>query len=115
MTSPLDQKLKIKGPVMITANRLGDGAVIYRTGDGGWTRQFDSAAVVTTAPAATELLQAAVADDVGAVGAYVAPVKLLPGGHVRPGNLRELIRLGGPTIELPVTAAKALEKDHAQA
>jgi hypothetical protein len=22
---------------------------------------------------------------------------------VRPGNLRELIRLGGPTIELPVT------------
>jgi hypothetical protein len=33
----------------------------------------------------------------------VAPVKLAPGGHVRPGNLRELIRLGGPTIELPVT------------
>jgi hypothetical protein len=43
----------------------------------------------------------AVADDLGAVGPYVAPVKLLPGGHVRPGNLRELIRLGGPTIELP--------------
>jgi hypothetical protein len=108
MTSPLDQKLKIKGPVMITANRLGDGAVIYRTGDGRWTRQFDSAAVVTTAPAATELLQAAVADDVGAVGAYVAPVKLDPDGGRRPGNLRERIRLAGPTIELPHAAALAV-------
>jgi hypothetical protein len=105
MTSPLDQKLKIKGPVMITANRLGDGAVIYRTGDGRWTRQFDSAAVVTTAPAATELLQAAVADDVGAVGAYVAPVKLDEHGKMRPGNLRERIRLAGPTIELPFAVA----------
>src|SRR5215471_8735720 len=80
MTSPLDKKLKIKGPVLITANRLGDGAVIYRTNDGGWTTQFDGAAVVTTAPAAIELLDAAVADDVGAVGAYVAPVLLDDGG-----------------------------------
>ena len=31
MTSPLQQKLKITGPVVITANRLGDGAVVYRT------------------------------------------------------------------------------------
>jgi len=45
----------------------------------------------------------------------VAPVKLLPGGNVRPGNLRELIRLGGPTIELPVSAGKVLEKDRASA
>jgi hypothetical protein len=33
---------------------------------------------------------------------------------VRPGNLRERIRVAGPTIELPI-AAKALEKAHAQA
>ena len=103
MTSPLDKKLKIKGPVLVTANRLGDGAVIYRTNDGGWTTQFDGAAVVTTAPAAIELLDAAVADDVGAVGAYVAPV-LLDGGKMRPGNLRERIRLAGPTIDLPQAA-----------
>ena len=31
MTSPLQQKLKINGPVVVTANRLGDGAVVYRT------------------------------------------------------------------------------------
>jgi hypothetical protein len=66
MTSPLEQKIKITGPVVVTAN-------------------------------------AAAADDLRAVGPYVAPVKLAPGGHVRPGNLREFIRLGGPTIELPVT------------
>ena len=34
MTSPLQQKLKVTGPVVITANRLGDGAVVYRTADG---------------------------------------------------------------------------------
>src|SRR5450631_1708565 len=104
MTSPLEKKLKIAGPVLITANRLGDGAVIYRTADRDWTTDFDRAAVVTTAPAAAELLEAAVADDIGAVGAYVAPVKLDQDGSARPGNLRERIRLAGPTFDLPVTA-----------
>jgi hypothetical protein len=102
MTSPSEKKLKITGPVLITANRLADGAVIYRTADGGWTTAFGGAAVVTTAPAAAELLEAAVADDIGAVGAYVAPVKLDKDGGVRPGNLRESIRHAGPTIDLPV-------------
>ena len=104
MTSPLEKKLKIVGPVLITANRLGDGAVIYRTADGNWTTVFDQAAVVSTAPAATELLEAAIDDDIGAVGAYVAPVKLDRDGSVRPGNLRESIRHAGPTIDLPAAA-----------
>jgi Protein of unknown function (DUF2849) len=104
MTSPLEKKLKIAGPVLITANRLDDGAVIYRTAHGDWTTDFDRAAVVTTAPAATELLEAAVADDIGAVGAYVAPVKFDKDGGARPGNLRESIRLAGPTIDLPAVA-----------
>jgi hypothetical protein len=103
MTSPLEQKIKITGPVVVTANRVGDGAVVYRRVDGGWTTQLDDAAIATDAAVARELISAAVADDLRAVGPYVAPVKLAAGGHVRPGNLRELIRLGGPTIELPVT------------
>ena len=103
MTSPLKQKLKITGPVIITANRLEDGAVVYRTADDRWSTRLEQAAVVTTAPAASELLSAAVADDVGAVGAYVAPVSLSPDGGVRPGNLREIIRQAGPTIDLPRT------------
>jgi Protein of unknown function (DUF2849) len=101
MTSPHEQKLRIKGPVVVTANRLTDGAVVYRTADDTWTTDLASAAVVTVVPAAQELLKGAVADDVGAVGAYVAPVEVTPDRRVLPGNLRERIRLAGPTIELP--------------
>jgi hypothetical protein len=101
MTSPLEQKLKVKGPVVVTANRLRDGVVIYRTSDGGWATELAAAAVVTTTPAAQDLLKGAVADDIGAVGAYVAPVELTPDRGVLPGNLRESIRVAGPTIALP--------------
>jgi hypothetical protein len=45
MTSPLQQKLKVTGPVVITANRLGDGAVVYRAADGTWTKDLAAAAV----------------------------------------------------------------------
>ncbi len=102
MTSPLQQKLKINGPIVVTANRLSDGAVVYRTADMNWSTRLEDALVVTTAPAATELLASAAADDVGAVGAYVAPVEIND-GHVQPGNLRERIRVRGLTFELPAT------------
>ena len=105
MTSPLEQKIRVTGPVVVTANRVGDGAVVYRRADGGWTTALEGAAIVTDASRARELMTAAVADDLRAVGPYVAPVKLSSGGQVQPGNLRELIRLGGPTIELPGISA----------
>jgi hypothetical protein len=101
MTSPLQQKLKVTGPVVVTANRLRDGAVVYRATDGRWTTSLAAAAVVTTAPAATELLTAAVADRLRAVDAYVAPVKLTEHREIVPGNLRERIRSQGPTVALP--------------
>lgn len=103
MTSPLDQKIKITGPVVVTANRVGDGAVVYRRADGGWTTRLHDAAVTTSAASARELVAAAAADDLRAVGPYIAPVKLGSDGEVQPGNLRELIRVSGPTIDLPVT------------
>jgi len=102
MTSPLQQKLRITGPSVVTANRLRDGAVVYRTADSTWTNEIGEAAVVTTAAAASALLAAAKAEGTRAVDAYVAPV-LIDGDRVVPGNLRELIRLRGPTIELPIT------------
>jgi hypothetical protein len=103
MTSPLEQKkLKITGPVVVTANRVGDGSVIYRRADGGWTTNLHDATVASSAAAARELIDAAIADDLRAVGPYIAPVKLMPSGALRPGNLRELIRHEGPTIDLPV-------------
>jgi hypothetical protein len=102
MTSPLQQKLKIAGTSVITANRLADGAVVYRTAEGTWTSDIDSAAVVSTAEAATSLLAAAKADGVRAVDVYAAPVRL-DGSRILPANLREAIRLRGPTIDLPIT------------
>ena len=47
MTSPLEQKIKVTGPVVVTANRLGDGAVVYRSADGGWTTNLGDAAIAT--------------------------------------------------------------------
>jgi hypothetical protein len=103
VTAPQQQKLKITGPVIVTANRLGDGAVVYRTDKGDWTTELAQAAVATTAPTASELLAGALADDRNAVGAYVAPVKREADGRIEPGNLRETIRLRGPTFDLPIT------------
>ena len=101
MTAPSQQKLKVQGPVVVTANRLGDGAVIYRAAVGGWTAHLAEALVVSTVQAAKDLLAAANADDRGAVGAYVAPVEIA-GDRIEPGNLRERIRVAGPTFDLPV-------------
>jgi hypothetical protein len=103
MTSPLQQKVKVTGPVVVTANRLGDGAVVYRTLDGNWSAILGEAAVVTTAPAAAEMLAAAVEDAI-AVGAYVAPVRVGADGRAQPGNLRESIRSKGPTIAATASA-----------
>jgi hypothetical protein len=110
MTSPLQQKLKISGPVVVTANRLADGAVVYR-GARAWTTKLDSAAVTTSAAVAQDLLAAAKADGLHAVDAYVAPVKVTEDGEVRPGNLRELIRSSGPTIDIPLQVLR-VKADH---
>jgi hypothetical protein len=104
MTSPLQQKIKITGPSVVTANRTWDGVVIYRTAAKGWSTDLSEAAVVRAADEARALLAESVADDVGAVGAYIAPVEIREGGKIRPGNLREQIRFKGVTIDLPVPA-----------
>ncbi len=90
---------------MITANRVGDGAVVYRRADGSWSTALDEAAVTSDASLAREYINAAQADDLRAVGPYIAPVKLARDGAVLPGNLREIIRRNGPTIDLPVAFA----------
>ena len=101
MTSPLEQKIKISGPSIVTANRTIDGVVIYRTSANGWSTSLSDAAIVRTAEEARALLTGAVADDIGAVGAYIAPVEIKDSGKIKPGNLREHIRLQGVTIDLP--------------
>ena len=103
MTSPLEQKkIKITGPSVITANRTRDGVVIYRTGRKDWSTDLSDAAIVRASDEARALLAESVADDLGAIGAYIAPVEFDESGQVAPGNLREQIRRSGVTIGLPV-------------
>jgi Protein of unknown function (DUF2849) len=102
MTAPQQQKLRVTGPVVITANRLFDGAVVYRTHRGGWTTGLADAAIAHNAEDASLLLAAAAADGLNAVGAYVAPVRL-EANRIAPGNLRELIRWRGPSVALPIS------------
>jgi hypothetical protein len=110
MTSPLEQKkIKVTGPVVVTANRVGDGVVVYRAADGSWTTRLGAAAIAMDTAGAQALMRAALEDDLRAVGPYVAPVKLGSGGTVSPGNLREKIRVAGPTIALPAIAAHGRE------
>jgi Protein of unknown function (DUF2849) len=105
MTSPLEQKkIKIAGPSVVTANRTNDGIVIYRTATRSWSVDIKDAAIVRTSDEAKALLTEAVADDVGAIGAYIAPVVVGEDGSIQPGNLREQIRRSGVTIGLPVQA-----------
>jgi hypothetical protein len=104
MTSPLQQKIKITGPSMVTANRTWDGVVIYRTARQDWSSELSEAAIVRTADEARTLLAESIADDVGAIGAYIAPVEIKSSGAIEPGNLREHIRSEGVTIDLPVPA-----------
>jgi uncharacterized protein DUF2849 len=104
MTSPLQQKIKIAGPSVVTANRTSDGVVIYRDAAQGWSARLLDAAVVRTADEARALLAEALTDDLGAVGPYIAPVEVSPDGTILPGNLREHIRQDGVTIDLLVSA-----------
>jgi len=114
MTAPHEQKLRVTGPVVVTANRTADGAVIYLSAagvpDGPWSTDLGRAAVVSTAAEASALLKTAAADDLNAIGAYVAPVMLGADGRAQPGNLRELIRLAGPTVALPGAAPSERER-----
>lgn len=101
MASPHQQKIKVKGPVSVTANRLADGAVVWRTASGDWSEAIADAHVVTTADDALALLLASEADGVRAVGPYVATVALGADGRAQAANLREAIRSTGPTVALP--------------
>ena len=102
MTSPLQKKLKVSGPVVVTANRTTDGIVIYRTNH-GWSAKIDDAAGRTTSGVGPPLLGEANADSVYAIAPYVAPVEIGSDKQIIPGNLREKIRKAGPTFELPAS------------
>jgi Protein of unknown function (DUF2849) len=78
----------------VTANRLTDGRVIYRTATGEWTTELAEAARLD-ADQADAVLELASGESHIAVGAYLIELaRDLPGGQKW---RREGIRLTGPT------------------
>jgi len=81
----------------VTANRLADGAVVFRRADGGWVLRVEEAAAADDA-AAGALLAAAERDAAAAL--VVAPYLIdvaLEAGQPAPTFYRERIRAYGPS------------------
>lgn len=86
-------------PQVVTANRLGDGAVVYLASDGTWTRSIRQGLVANTKREADDAIVAAntAQTDCKIVGPYLIEVSI-EGGIIRPLSQREWIRAQGPTI-----------------
>lgn len=90
---------------IVTANRLGDGLVVYLTGDGDWTTRLAGAAVGADAAASAALL--ATGEAAAAAQIVVEPylIDVVPGdGSIVPARYRELIRASGPSVGTEVSA-----------
>jgi len=86
----------------VTANRLGDGVVVYLAEDGGWIEGIESARAVDGKEAAAALLAEAEAD-VGrcrVVAPYLIDVVRDARGALRPATYREVMRAAGPSVRL---------------
>ncbi len=80
---------------VLTANRLADGAVVYRGWDGGWTEALGEAERLDEAAAAIALAAAQARPDL-LVGPYLVMVDAAgPSGRDRN---KERIRAHGPTV-----------------
>lgn len=82
-----------------TANRLGDGVVVFMDKDGGWAEAIADSRVIAAddeAAETAELADAAEADSI-VVGPYLIDVTDEE-GDIRPVSYRERIRAYGPSI-----------------
>lgn len=88
---------------VVTANALLEGAVVFLTADDRWSRSLVEAEILTDeAHAQIRLLDASVRQG-EVVGPYLAEVVLGPDGP-RPKEMREKIRLSGPTSKTTETS-----------
>jgi hypothetical protein len=95
-----------QGPQMLTANRLRDGDVLYRKGD-GWVPMLADGDVYKDAASADTALAAATAELARnqVVAPYLFEVRDV-NGEVKPVKEREIIRAAGPTVH-PHTGKQA--------
>ncbi len=86
-------------PKMITANRLGDGEVVYLTRDGGWSARFGEGHAFDGEAEEDRLLSVAAKAEaeLAIVVPYAMEVASVEDG-VAPLSQRERIRAQGPTV-----------------
>lgn len=83
---------------IITANRLLDGAVVYRTAAGGWAEAFPQAERFADDQAAQALAEAE-KDVLLVIRPYLVALDG-PEEFTKRGRVREAIRAAGPTVRL---------------
>ncbi len=85
---------------VVTANRLGDGEVVYLTGDKGWSVRLGDARVVAEREAKTMLAQVEThQEELRVIGPYLMKVRCVD-SRIEPLGQREIIRARGPTTHL---------------
>jgi len=81
-----------------SANRLGDGVVVFLDDAGGWTKRLDRAAVARDERGAEILLERARAEAFGVIDPFLVAVTESEDGTIEPLSLREKIRASGLTF-----------------
>lgn len=86
---------------VLTANRLGDGAVVFLNRAGHWIEAIDDAAVALEKDAQSALEQRGKEAEARnqVTGAYLFDVERRD-GHVRALHIKERIRALGPTVRV---------------
>jgi hypothetical protein len=85
---------------ILTANRLYDGDVVYRTAAGDWVADVDAAELIDGPDQLAAAEAAAQADVKASKVLDVVTVKVdVTDGHIVPQRLRERIRAFGPTVK----------------
>ena len=85
--------------MVASANRLGDGVVVFLDDAGEWTRRLDRAAVARDRRSAEILLERAKAQAFTVVDPYLVAVAEDDDGVLEPLSLREKIRVSGLTFD----------------
>lgn len=81
---------------LITANRLLDGAVVYRSAEGAWVERLEEAARFAAAEEKAALASAA-QDVLAVVKPYVVALEA-PNRFAKREQVREAIRAAGPSV-----------------
>lgn len=92
-------KLTKDAPKAISANRLGDGVVVFLDEQGNWSESLNRATVATTPEHEQQILEIAKLSekDNKVVEPYLFDVKY-NGSHIVPTHIREFMRNQGPSV-----------------